>query len=212
MSKIYLEILDEPRQKIFELLSKFKKEGYLAGGTALALQIKHRKSVDFDVFIDKPVTNYLRIKAKKIFGPLTFYIDTSDQISFTTPEDVGVTFVWYIYKPILPLIKTSSIPLASISDIASDKAHTIGRRAVWRDYVDLFLLLKKRTVTMDKIIKLAKKKFSSEFNEALFLEQLSYFKDLDVVPIEFIDASYNSTEIKTFLEKEVEKYIKKVLP
>lgn len=50
MSKIYLEILDKERIKIFQKMGDFKRIGYLAGGTALALQIKHRKSFDFDIF------------------------------------------------------------------------------------------------------------------------------------------------------------------
>ena len=65
---------------------------YLAGGTALALQIKHRQSVDFDVFINRPVTNSLRLKVKKIFGSVDYSLNTSDQISFTTPDNIKITF------------------------------------------------------------------------------------------------------------------------
>lgn len=212
MSKIYLEILDKPRQTIFNKLSGFKNFGYLAGGTALALQIQHRKSVDFDVFINKPVNNYLRLKAKKVFGASLFYVNTTDQISFTTPENVNVTFVWYIYPPISPPTPTPSISLASINDIIADKAYTIGKRAVWRDYVDLFLLLKKEVTTLDKIIQLAKQKFAGEFNEALFLEQLSYFKDITVVPMDFIYPAPSPSEIQSYLESQVESYVKIILP
>ena len=42
---------------IFEKLVKFKKPGYLAGGTALALQLGHRVSYDFDIFCGKEVSN-----------------------------------------------------------------------------------------------------------------------------------------------------------
>lgn len=211
MSKIHLEILDKSRQTIFYKLSSFKNLGYLAGGTGLALQIRHRKSVDFDVFINKPVNNYLRLKAKKVFGDSLFYVNTTDQISFTTPENVNVTFVWYIYPPLSPPTATPSISLASIHDIIADKAYTIGKRAAWRDYVDLFLLLKKEIVTLDKTVLLAKKKFTGEFNEALFLEQLSYFKDVTVVPMDFIGSSYSPSEIQSYLEKQVERYLKTIL-
>lgn len=211
MSKIFLGILDEKRLETFRKLVAFKKEGYLAGGTALALQIKHRKSVVFDVFTDRSISTSLRLKVRTIFGLVDMYTNTSDQISFYTGNHIGVTFVWYYYKPLLPQVSTSSLFLASIQDIAADKAHTLGRRAVWRDYVDIFLLLKNKTLTVEKIISLAKQKFGGEFNETQFLEQLSYFGDVSVVPIEFIDNSYTPEEIKTFLEKEVEIYLKKVL-
>ncbi|TSC86073.1 MAG: hypothetical protein G01um101416_723 [Microgenomates group bacterium Gr01-1014_16] len=212
MSKIHLEILDKPRQIIFSKLSGFKNFGYLAGGTALALQIQHRKSVDFDVFINKPVNNYLRLKAKTVFPASVFYVNTTDQISFTTPENINVTFFWYIYPPLLSPTTTPSISLASVNDIVADKAYTIGKRAVWRDYVDLFLILKKEIVTLNQIIRLAKQKFTGEFNEALFLEQLSYFKDLTIVPMDFIGPSPSPPEIQSYLETQVESYIKIILP
>ena len=212
MSKIHLEILDKPRQIIFSKLYGFKNFGYLAGGTALALQIQHRKSVYFDIFINKPINNYLRLKAKTVFPASVFYVNTTDQISFTTTENVNVTFFWYIYPSLLPPTTTPSISLASVNDIVADKAFTIGKRAVWRDYVDLFLLLKKEIVTLNQTIQLAKQKFSCEFNEALFLEQLSYFKDVTIVPMDFIGSSPSPSEIQSYLETQVESYIKQILP
>ena len=211
MSKIYLEILDKKRQAIFSRLSVFKNSGYLAGGTALALQINHRKSVDFDVFVEKPITGYLRKKINKVFGKQEFYINTSDQISFKVKDEIGVTFVWYYYPLLYPSIKTHSLNLASIDDIATDKAETIGRRAVWRDYVDIFFLLKKNIITLEKIMKLAKRKFQGEFVETQFLQQLPYFTDLIVTPMEYINKQYNEQEIKSFLEKQVRDYLKKRL-
>lgn len=139
MLKIHLGLLDKKRQQVFLKLSHFKKNGYLAGGTA-------------------------------------------------------------------------SINLASVFDIAAEKAQTLGRRAIWRDYVDLFFLLKWKILTLDKIIQLAKKKFGGEFVETQFLEQLPYFADLQKTPIEFVGKKYSDEEIKSFLEKEVEAYLKKILP
>src|SRR3989338_3083604 len=127
MSKIHLEILDKERQRIFDYLSAFSRIGYLAGGTALALQINHRKSLDFDIFVKNPINNYLRLKVRKIFGMIDFYVNRDDQISFKTKEEITITFVWYYYKTVHPLIKTHSLPLAAFMDIAADKAHTIGR-------------------------------------------------------------------------------------
>ena len=51
MTKLYLDVLDEPRRKVFERLSVFTRlGGVLAGGTAMALQLNHRRSDDFDIF------------------------------------------------------------------------------------------------------------------------------------------------------------------
>lgn len=209
MSKIHLELLDKNRQKIFSLLSSFKNYGYLAGGTALALQINHRKSEDFDIFVNKSIDNNLRLKINQVFGSVNFSLNTTDQINLTTIEGVKITFVWYYFLTINPLVNTQSISLASIEDIAADKSITIGRRAVWRDYVDIFVLLKRNFLDLEKIINLAKEKFKGEFVESQFLEQLSYFNDLKIMPIEFVEKSYSEQEIKSFLEKEVIAYVKK---
>ena len=146
MSKIHLETLDKSRLEAFQNLSPFKKYGYLAGGTALSLQITHRKSFDFDVFVKRQIDNKLKLATN-------------------------------------PLIKTEFLDLASVADISADKAITIGRRAVWRDYVDFFVLLKEKYYGITEIINFAKKKFKGEFNEALFLQQLTYFKDVEEAPI-----------------------------
>ncbi|PIU03643.1 hypothetical protein COT44_02015 [Candidatus Shapirobacteria bacterium CG08_land_8_20_14_0_20_39_18] len=111
---------------------------------------------------------------------------------------------------ILPLIKTEFLDLASVADISADKAITIGRRAVWRDYVDFFVLLKGKYYGISEIINFAKKKFKGEFNEALFLQQLTYFKDVEEAPVEFIGKSYSASEIKLSLEKEVQSLVSKL--
>lgn len=211
MSKIYLEILDKERQDVFQKLSQFRADGYLAGGTSLSLQIKHRKSFDFDIFIPKQITTSLKSKVREIFKEPIYYIDSKDQISFRTTNNINVTFLWYYFDSLFPLIPTYSLSLASIKDIAADKAHTLGRRAAWRDYVDLFFLLKDHEITLKEVSVLAEKKFGGEFNKALFLQQLSYFEDIEETGVEFIDQSYSFKEIKHYLETKVEEYVKEIV-
>ena len=208
MSKIHLELLDKERQKVFEILSAFKNNGYLGGGTALALQINHRRSEDFDVFTFQPLNNKLKLKIEKIFGQVSFSLNTSDQINFKTKEGIKVTFFWYYFKPISDLVKTSSLSMASIDDIVADKAYTVGFRAVWRDYVDIFLLLKSENYSLKKIIELGRKKFRGEFVETQFLEQLRYFDDLQIVPVDFVKEKYKDEEIKNFLQEQVRGYLR----
>lgn len=211
MSKIHLGILDTKRVNLLTRLSRFKTIGYLGGGTALALQIAHRRSVDFDVFIQKPVEASLRHQIKNSFTVVSISVDTSDQITFATEDGINVSFIHYYYKLVFPPVTTNFLPLASIADIAADKAVTIGRRAVWRDYVDIFFLLHEGFMTIEKIIDTAKKKFGTEFNELLFFQQLTYFEDMKVTPTEFIDQSFTAVYIQAFLKKQVETGLKKVI-
>lgn len=207
MSEICLEILDKERRLIFNKLGRFSPLGYLSGGTALALQISHRLSLDFDFFMDKPLSRTLVKRCWEVFGDIQVVRQTADQITLLAPSNIKIDFVYYWYPLIKPLIKTPVINLASVADIAADKTETIGRRAAWRDYVDIFFLLKKKVFNLESLISYAQKKFKGEFNELLLLEQLVYFKDLEMANTAFLKESYSETEIKQFLKQEVKKHL-----
>src|SRR3989338_3664737 len=106
MSKIYLDVLSKKQQEFFVKLAAFQKFGYLAGGTALALQINHRISVDFDIFTSQPISYSLRSEVKRIFGAQQYEVNSSDQITFSPATGIAMTFVWYYYTPVKPLIST----------------------------------------------------------------------------------------------------------
>lgn len=206
MSKLYLGILDPERKRVFEELSAFKETGVLAGGTALALQINHRRSFDFDVFLPKPLSRAFFKKVVKVLGGnLTTRVSTGDVLLVETPEGVEVHFVYVWYKKLFAPVKTSSLDLSAVGDIAADKAYTIGRRGQWRDYVDIFFLLKRQIFTLEEIIKMADRKYRPEFNPRLFLEQLTYYGDMSDFSVTFLQESYTVDEIKGFLADEVKR-------
>lgn len=62
-----------------------------------------------------------------------------------------------------------------------------------------------------QIIENSKRKFRGEFVELQFLQQLSYFDDLDIVPVDYIGNSFTADHIKSYLEKEVKQYTEKIL-
>lgn len=81
MSKIYPEILAPERQSVFERLVSFQDDGYLAGGTALALQIRHRRSYDFDIFVPQTITSQFKRKVREVLGDnLELRLDTGDLV------------------------------------------------------------------------------------------------------------------------------------
>jgi len=94
-----------------------------------------------------------------------------------------------------------------VADIAANKANTLGRRAVWRDYVDLFWLLREEGVVLQDIIIWGKQKYPTQFVEAQFLEQLVYFADLTVTPIQLLKKRSSSQDIQSFLRKAVDSYL-----
>ncbi|MCL5675780.1 MAG: nucleotidyl transferase AbiEii/AbiGii toxin family protein [Patescibacteria group bacterium] len=207
MLKLYLEILDPKRKEVFEKLTAFGKDGFLAGGTALALQLDHRKSFDFDIFLPKQISSQFYRRVLRVFGQETrVRIKTGDLLLIQTSEGIDVHFVYYWYKDLFPRVKTSSIDLSTMADIAANKALTIGQRGQWRDYVDVFFLLKKGVFNFEKIMEMARKKYKSEFNPRLFLEQLAYFGDIADFNITYQNESYSVEEVENFLIKTVKDF------
>lgn len=208
-----MDQLNPERLKVFDKLAAFSDRFVLAGGTAIMLQIGHRLSYDFDCFCETDLPPTTLRRAKNIFGSSILpRVNTSDQISFSALPGIEVTFVYHPYLPLKQKIQTASLPIFHLDDLAANKAYTIGRRGAWRDYVDLFFLLKRGLYDIPGIIDFAEKKFAGEFNPKLFLEQLTYFSDLQIVPIEFLKESYAPSEIQSFLESQVESYVKTILP
>jgi hypothetical protein len=211
MTKLYLGVLDEPRRKVFEKLSVFTQlGGVLAGGTAMALQLNHRRSDDFDIFFPSLITNELRRRLISITEkPINIRLDNSRQLTLSDRNGIKVTLVIHEFAPLYPVIKTDSLPLFHLADLASNKAYTVGKRGVWRDYVDLFYLLKFKLISLEQILKEAEKRFGDQFSAKLFLEQLVYNKDIFDFQIDYIGKKYTPEEVMLFLEKTEKDYLKK---
>lgn len=207
MSKISLDPLNKNQKETLTGLTPFfKKKAVLAGGTALILQFYYRKSYDFDLFFPYQIPdNYLRLASKTFDSDIKVLINNIDELTFTISNEVKVSFIHYPFKRKYKPIEHRSIIISSYKDIASDKAYAIGRRPVYRDYVDLFIILKNK-FSLKQIIEDAKEKFSGEFSEKLFLSQLIYFEDLKDLVIDFIGKEYKKEEIHKFFQKQITDY------
>lgn len=94
---------------------------------------------------------------------------------------------------------------ADVRDIAAMKAYTIGRRGSFKDYVDLYYIIKEGADELKNIILNAEKKYANAFNTRLFLEQLVYFKDIKDIQLQFLKKKISPTEAEEFFQKEVKK-------
>lgn len=207
MSDLFLETLDSKRQAVFKELTAFKNMGILGGGTAIALQINHRHSFDFDIFLSKPPERDLVSKIRSVLGKnIIQTLNTLDQMNFVTTDNVSVTFFYDNCPPLFPVISSNSINLMDLRDLASNKAFTIGFRGKWRDYVDVFFLLKDHQITLQETIEITQKRRGSEFSTRLFLQQLSYFGDVSDYNIDYIGEPILPETIKEFLTNEVKNF------
>jgi arsenate reductase-like glutaredoxin family protein len=198
---MHLNVLTKEQKQLLPLLAKFNKNYILVGGTAVALYLGHRYSIDFDLFNDKQIK---RKQIKNIIAQNGFTVDNLiyeafDQLHLLI-NNVKITFYQFPHT-----IRTSNtldeiINMPDLLTLAAMKAYALGGRAKWKDYVDLFIILK-TNYSFNEISNKAKELFDNFFNVKLFKEQLSYFEDLDYSePIEWIlDNPPSDEEIKSFL-------------
>src|SRR3989338_11696223 len=134
------EALPDKGKRLFIYLKQFK-DFYLAGGTAVALQIGHRISVDFDLFSKKEIARNLLTHAKKVFTGIrvTPSVNNNDELTLFV-EDTKITFLYYPFPTIRPCVKYEGMSVLSLKELAAAKAYTIGRRGSFKDYVDLYYL------------------------------------------------------------------------
>ncbi|MBI3630963.1 MAG: nucleotidyl transferase AbiEii/AbiGii toxin family protein [Candidatus Sungbacteria bacterium] len=194
------EALTEKGKEIFAKLPAFA-EYYLAGGTALALHLGHRRSFDFDLFSSGSIPRELLLKVRRIFGAAVAApsVNNPDELTVFV-EGVKVTFLCYPFPLLTDVAWYEGMRLLSVRELAVTKAYTIGRRGTYKDYVDLYAILAGRHTSLEAIIDLAKQKYLDEFNARLFLEQMIYLDDIEDTDIFFLGMSISKDDIQAFFE------------
>jgi hypothetical protein len=167
--------------KLMELLNKIMSEKLfsdfnLVGGTALALQIGHRNSIDIDLFGNSEIDTLLFIEKLSEFGKVTVTQSTKN-ILITEINDVKVDFVNYKYPIISEQLFIENIRMLSTKDIAAMKLNAIAGRGGKKDFIDLYFLLDK--FSLGEMLSFYDQKYN---DGSLFMVQksLTYFEDADL--------------------------------
>ena len=175
---MHSEILNEQQVQLLPLMAQFQREYYLVGGTAIALYIGHRRSIDFDLFKPSAINhkrNLDKITATSFAHKVTRRV--TEQMNLII-NNVKVTFFQYPF-PIEPTVKFEKFfRLPSLLQLASMKAYALGRRSKWKDYVDLYFLLRDH-FSITEISTTSIHLYGELYSEKMFRSQLSYFDDID---------------------------------
>ena len=142
---MFLETLDTEQLNLLNRLSEIKEvtdSFYLAGGTALALQLGHRESYDLDFFNENKFDSerYERIIINDFGGTINSISEDSvnGQIN-----NISISFFLYPYKLLREFKKYLNIKIASIEDLVCMKCKAISQRNTKRDFYDIYEILKK---------------------------------------------------------------------
>jgi hypothetical protein len=202
---MHTEILNKQQVELLPYLKKFQRTFHLVGGTAIALQIGHRRSIDFDLFTNSSLVKYrLKKMLEQIPFTSTLLYEDYDQLHVQM-NSVKLTFFSFPFSVHHPVKINSIITMPELLSLAAMKAFALGRRSKWKDYVDLYFIIKDH-YTIQEISGTANTIFSNQFSEKLFREQLSFHKDIDYSEtVDYIEDEVPENEIREYLiEKAVE--------
>ena len=174
----------------------------LVGGTGLALQLGHRKSIDLDLFglINEPSED---LRDSLMAGHSFQIIKESANIHIYLIDGVKVDLVNYSYQWIDSPLQDNGITIASINDIAAMKITAIIGRGTKKDFIDLYFILKHLSLT--EILRLYMQKYP-EGSVFLAIKSLSFFEDAeaDPMPLMYEDVSWD--QIKESILQTIEEY------
>ena len=193
-----------------ELLRKLMQlpllgEMRLVGGTALALQYGHRRSVDLDFFgnttedIDE-LTEALHDSVECVVRG-----NCSKRIKTYMLNGVKVDIVNYDYPWIGDFVDEEGLRLASPQDIAAMKVNAVMGRGTKKDFIDVYFLL--RHFSFAELIKLYLKKYA-DGSEYRALLSMTYFGDADPQPMPYMYENVDWEAVKERIRQEVEKHVR----
>ena len=176
-----LDILPAPQRALWPELAAVAGHFVLYGGTALALRLGHRQSVDFDFFSSRP------IDAKQLLGSLPFLaganvLTSSETMLSATVQRNGLVKVEFVGG--LPFGRLQDpertddgvVQVASRLEVAGHKMAAIWTRSTVRDYLDIYGLLN-NGVSIAEMLASAAAIYGEQFNPAISLRALSDFSD-----------------------------------
>ncbi|OGZ27671.1 MAG: hypothetical protein A2365_03435 [Candidatus Nealsonbacteria bacterium RIFOXYB1_FULL_40_15] len=192
-------------EKIAE--SECLNDFYLAGGTGLALQFGHRKSIDLDFFNPAPFSTAKLTERLSALGDLKINSKTEEDTLNCSLNGVLVSFFKYPYKLLFPLAEYKGVKIADFRDIACMKIDVISSRGSKKDFVDLYFILNK--ISLKELLTLFDKKYEGiKYNRMHLLKSLFYFDEAEKDPVPVMLEDIKWEDVKERIKRETAEYLK----
>lgn len=201
------ETINNKTKSVLEKLSKSKafENFYMAGGTALALQLGHRESIDLDWFSSEKFFNDRLKMTISDLGDFSLEEEEENTLHGVLDE-VKITFLYYNYDLLFPTLDLEGVKLADERDIAAMKLSAISSRGTKKDFIDLFFLLQK--YSLEDVLNFFEKKYSNiKYNKAHLLKSLVYFEDAENDPMPIMKENVEWENVKKNIEEKINKII-----
>lgn len=194
---LYLETVESSTLELLKKLQRLPvfEQTRLVGGTALALQLGHRKSIDLDFFgtIDCEA-EYLRESIAGI-ASLTI-LKESPHIHIYIVDGIKVDIVNYKYPWLDDVVLEQGLRLASVSDIAAMKITAIIGRGTKKDFIDIAFLL--HHFSLEEILHF----YAAKYNDSsvfMAMKNLAYFDDAEADPMPDMFVNQSWQQLKAYI-------------
>jgi len=214
----HFDVMPKKTIKVFKYLSRQKwldnSGWYLAGGTALALQVGYRQSVDLDFFTESKsgkIDNTKILEYLKSSGEWFTDVDSEGTI-YGELQKAKISFIAYpFFSPAQPFVRYGTINILNKEDIAVMKVVAISQRGRKRDFFDLYYCANNILPLEEIMIRLKIQYPSVAHDYYHILKSLIYFADAenDPEPNLLIDLDWKT--VKKYFEKEIPALTKKLL-
>lgn len=184
-----MEILPPAQQRLWLELSQAVVLGFvLYGGTAIALRLGHRASVDFDFFSEKPLD---RDAIRAVFPFMlqsTVLQDERNTLSVLVPygnsehTHVKVSFfgaIGFGRVGVPDMTEDGVLQVASLDDLMATKVKVVLQRAEAKDYRDIAEMIR-ASVSLPRGLAAARELFGPSFQPSESLKAMTYFADGDL--------------------------------
>jgi hypothetical protein len=172
----------------------------MVGGTAIALYLGHRRSIDFGLFKKGHIyPGRILKKFEDHKEEAVVMLNRSGQLNLLC-RSVKFTFFELEWDIPHPVRLKNGLTIPGLLELSAMKAFALGMRSKWKDYIDLYFILR-GNYTITDISAKAREFFGGMFSEKLFRAQLNYFEGISFdEPVEFIPGfEVSEEEVKTFL-------------
>lgn len=182
----HLEILPPPQKTLWEELYETPEHFTLYGGTALALHLGHRKSIDFDFFSRVPFEPSVLMKSISYLEAAETLDVSKNSLTCRVDRD-GKIKMQFFGGLTLGMIQPRQQPngagfwVASLLDVAGTKVKVLPERSEAKDYIDIDALLR-HGMDLPTMLGAANAIYGRGFNPVLSLKALTYFDDVSHLP------------------------------
>ena len=194
---LYLETVESSTLELLKKLQRLPvlEQTRLVGGTALALQLGHRKSIDLDFFgtVDCEA-EYLRESIAGI-ASLTI-LKESPHIHIYIVDGIKVDIVNYKYPWLDDVVLEQGLRLASVSDIAAMKITAIIGRGTKKDFIDIAFLL--HHFSLEEILHFCAAKYNDS-SVFMAMKSLAYFDDAEADPMPDMFVNQSWQQVKAYI-------------